>query len=317
MTNAPSFSSTTTGVFGTTPLVLAPPAEDIAPAYEYCRAITRTHAKSFYFCAQTLPYRKRLPIYAIYALCRHIDDLVDTTRNASREELTGKVEEWAEALRRVYDGRTFPAHPILVAWADSLKSFPIRYENALDLMRGCLTDLDEKDVRFGTFDELYVYAYRVASLVGLMSSEIFGYTDDSALQYAEALGIAFQLTNILRDVGEDARRNRIYIPIEDLRRFGCTEDDVLRGGLTPNFIELLKFQIRRARDYYREADKGIAMLSPDSRFTVYLSSRIYGGILEDIERHGYDVFSRRAHVSTIRKVANFPKLWAEAKIRFR
>lgn len=316
MTNAPSLSLTTTGVFGTSPLVRTPAPDDIAPAYEYCRAVTRTHAKSFYFCAQTLPTRKRLPIYAIYALCRHIDDLVDTTRNADRAELTAKVEEWAVALRRVYDGGEFPSHPILVAWSDSLKSFPIKYENAVDLMRGCLMDLDQKDVRFQTFDELYVYAYRVASLVGLMSSEIFGYTDESALQYAEALGIAFQLTNILRDVGEDARRNRIYLPTDELARLGVTEDDVMRGTVTPNFVDLMKFQIRRARDYYREADKGIPMLSPDSRFTVFLSSRIYGGILEDIERHDYDVFSRRAHVSTIRKVVNVPKLWAQAKMKF-
>lgn len=316
MTNAPSLSPTSTGVFGTMPLVRTPAPDEIGPAFEYCRAVTRTHAKSFYFCAQTLPTRKRLPIYAIYALCRHIDDLVDTTRNADRAELTARVQEWAEALKKVYDGTEFPSHPILLAWADSLKSFPIRYENAVDLMRGCLMDLDQKDVRFKNFDELYLYAYRVASLVGLMSSEIFGYSDDSALQYAEALGIAFQLTNILRDVGEDARRNRIYLPTDELARFGVSEDDILRGAVTPNFVELMKFQIRRARDYYREADKGIPMLSPDSRFTVFLSSRIYGGILEDIERHEYDVFSRRAHVSTIRKVVNVPKLWAQAKMKF-
>ncbi|MCS7080280.1 MAG: squalene/phytoene synthase family protein [Chloracidobacterium sp.] len=295
-----------------------PQAEQVAAAYAYCRDVTRTHAKSFYFCTQTLPAWKRPAIYGIYALCRRIDDLVDTNRRAAAEDIARAVNAWSEALRAVYAGEPFPAHPVLVAWYDFLPRFPVKLEHPLELMQGCLMDARlDGPVRFETFDELYTYAYRVASLVGLMTSEVFGYRDVSALQYAVALGIAFQLTNILRDVGEDARRDRIYLPLEDLRRFGCTEAMILQGRLTPEVIALLKFQIRRARDFYREAECGIPLLSPDSRFTVFLSSRLYGGILRDIERHGYDVFSRRAHVPLSGKLWALPRLWLQARWQFR
>ncbi|QUV84691.1 squalene/phytoene synthase family protein [Chloracidobacterium aggregatum] len=287
----------------------------VAAAYAYCREVTRTHAKSFYFCTQTLPRHKRPAIYAIYALCRQIDDLVDTNRHASPMDVTLAVDAWSQALRDLYAARPFPAHPVLIAWYDFLPHFPVRLEHPLELMQGCLMDArTEGPVRFERFDDLYTYAYRVASLVGLMTSEVFGYGDPSALQYAVALGIAFQLTNILRDVGEDARRNRIYLPLEDLRRFGCTEEMILQGRLTPEVVALLKFEICRARDFYREAECGIRLLSPDSRFTVFLSSRLYGGILRDIERHGYDVFSRRAHLSLGAKLWAVPPLWVRARL---
>lgn len=292
-----------------------PDAATVATAYAYCRDVTQTHAKSFYFCTQTLPRHKRPAIYAIYALCRQIDDLVDTNRQATAMEVSLAVEAWSQALRDLYAGRPFPAHPVLVAWHDFLPRFPVKLEHPLELMQGCLMDARvEGPVRFERFEDLYLYAYRVASLVGLMTSEVFGYRDPSALQYAVALGIAFQLTNILRDVGEDARRNRIYLPLEDLRRFGCTEEMLLEGRLTPEVIALLKFQICRARDFYREAECGIRLLAPDSRFTVFLSSRLYGGILRDIERHGYDVFSRRAHVSLWAKLWAVPPLWLRARL---
>lgn len=303
--------------FANLPAVQNPDAEQVAAAYAYCRDVTRTHAKSFYFCTQTLPAWKRPAIYGIYALCRRVDDLVDTNRQASPDEAARAVAAWSEALRAVYAGAPFPAHPVLIAWHDFLRRFPVKLEHPLELMQGCLMDARaDGPVRFETFDELYTYAYRVAALVGLMTSEVFGYRDASALQYAVALGIAFQLTNILRDVGEDARRDRIYLPLEDLRRFDCTEDMILRGRLTPEVTALLKFQIRRARDFYREAECGIPLLSPDSRFTVFLSSRLYGAILRDIERHGYDVFSRRAHVSLGGKLWALPRLWLQARWQF-
>jgi phytoene synthase len=289
-------------------------ADNPAPAYEFCRIVTRTHAKSFYFCAQTLPRVKRNPIYAIYALCREADDLADTLSADDPQRRAAGLAEWSQALRDLYARKPVPCHPVLIAWRDMLRTYPIRIEHPLELIHGVGMDLTQS--RFATFQELYAYAYRVASLVGLMTSEVFGYSDAAALQYAVALGVAFQLTNILRDVGEDARRDRIYIPLEDLSRFRCSEADVIEGRLTPNMISLLKFQVARARDYYREADKGIPFLSPDSRFTVFLSSRLYAGILADIEAHGYDVFSRRARVSLPRKLAQTPKLWLQAKMSF-
>jgi len=291
-----------------------PDPASITAAYAYCRNVIRTHAKSFYFCTQTLPKHKRPAIYAIYALCRQIDDLVDVNRHVSPGGIALAVEAWSEALRSLYARHPFPAHPILIAWHDFLPHFPVKLEHPLELMQGCLMDARlEGPVRFSCFDELYTYAYRVASLVGLMTIEVFGYSDPTALQYAVALGIAFQLTNILRDVGEDARRNRIYLPLEDMQRFGCTEDMILHGRLTPELVALLKFEICRARDFYREAECGIRLLSPDSRFTVLLSSRLYGGILRDIERHGYDVFSRRAHVPLAAKLWAVLPLWVEAR----
>ncbi len=303
--------------FAGRPRLRDPQPAQVAEAYAYCRDVTRTHAKSFYFCAQTLPPRKRPAIYGIYALCRQVDDLVDTNRQAPLDEVRLAIDAWSRALRAVYEGDAFPSHPVLIAWRDFLAQFPVKREHPLELMQGCLMDARADGlVRFETFDELYAYAYRVASLVGLMTSEVFGYRDASALQYAVALGIAFQLTNILRDVGEDARRNRIYLPLEDLHRFGCPESVILQERLTPEVIALLKFQIRRARDFYREAERGIPLLSRDSRFTVFLSSRLYGGILRDIERHGYDVFSRRAHVTLSGKVLALPRLWWQARQQF-
>ncbi|MGQ9897820.1 MAG: phytoene/squalene synthase family protein [Acidobacteriota bacterium] len=294
-----------------------PDPATVTAAYAYCRSVIRTHAKSFYFCTQTLPKRKRPAIYAIYALCRQIDDLVDTNRHASPMNVTLAVEAWAHALQELYAERPFPAHPVLTAWYDVLRQFPIKLEHPLELMQGCLMDArTEGPVRFERFEDLYTYAYRVASLVGLMTSEVFGYCDRSALQYAVALGIAFQLTNILRDVGEDARRNRIYLPLEDLHQFGCTERMILEGCLTPEVVALLKFEICRARDFYREAECGIRLLSPDSRLTVLLSSRLYGAILGDIERHGYDVFSRRAYVPFWAKVRAVPRLWVQSRLGF-
>jgi phytoene synthase len=178
-------------------------------------------------------------------------------------------------------------------------------------MTGVLMDTHVK--RYATFEELYVYCYRVASTVGLMSSEIFGYREPRTLEYAEALGIAMQLTNILRDVKEDARMNRIYLPQEDLRKFAVTEEQIFANKFDENFSELMKFQIRRAREFYQRAERGIALLEKDTRFTVLLASRIYGRILDEIERQNYDVFARRAHTTASQKIFLIPRIWRASK----
>jgi phytoene synthase len=153
----------------------------------------------------------------------------------------------------------------------------------------------------------------VASTVGLMSSEIFGYKRKEALIYAEAMGIAMQMTNILRDVGEDASMNRIYLPREDLLRFGVSEEQILKHQLSDNFIELMKFEIKRTRDFYREAEKGIPLLEKDVRFTVLIASKIYEKILDKIEEQNYDVFRKRAHTNLAQKIVSLPKIWIESK----
>jgi phytoene synthase len=285
-------------------------AAEIERAYRYCQRTTRTHAKSFYFCSRFLPREKRRAIYAVYALCRHVDDAVDAAGIRGERDAQAAVERWREELDAVYrEGRA--DSPVLVAWRDMLARFRIKQELPLELMRGVLMDTHVK--RYETWEDLRVYCYRVASTVGLMSSEIFGYEEPRTLLYAEQLGLAMQLTNILRDVGEDARMGRIYLPQEELRRFGYTEDDLLRGKLSEPFFALMDFEIERARALYREAEQGIPLLEPDTRFTVLLAARLYARILDEIERNGCDVYTRRAHLTLVGKLRAAPRIWRESQ----
>lgn len=297
-------------------------ATEVSIAYDYCRSVTKQHAKSFYFAAKFLPKHKQQPIYAIYALCRHVDDEVDEAEVNGEAEAVAAVDDWKCTLNAIYEGgspekiqtpdqlnenRNF----VLSAWQDLLKTYRIRSELPLDLMKGVLSDTHVN--RYETFDELYVYCYRVASTVGLMSSEIFGYTAPETLEYAEALGIAMQITNILRDIKEDAAMNRIYLPQEDLRRFNVSEQQIFENRLDDNFVELMKFEIERARRYYVEAEKGIALLDRDARFTVLLAARLYARILNEIEKQKYDVFIKRAHTLLSQKFLSIPRIWLQAR----
>ncbi len=200
---------------------------------------------------------------------------------------------------------------VLFAWQDLLKTYKIPQNLPFELMQGVVQDTHIK--RYETFDELYIYCYRVASTVGLMASEIFGYADEKTLKYAESLGIAMQLTNILRDIKEDAAMDRIYLPQEDLQKFNVSEKQIFAGEYDENFVELMKFQISRARDFYRKSEKGIALLEKDTRFTVLLAARIYAKILYEIERQNYNVFQTRAHTTLRQKIFSVPKIWLAAK----
>lgn len=290
-------------------------------AYKYCETVTKIHAKSFYFAAKFLPKDKQRPIYALYALCRHVDDEIDEiTEESSEAEAIRAVEKWRTELENIYElvgkDQDLPPekaeNPVFLVWHDLLKKYKIPLELPLELMKGVLMDTRIK--RYETFDELYVYCYRVASTVGLMSSEIFGYTGgQQTLDYAEALGIAMQLTNILRDVGEDAEMGRIYVPQEDLRKFGITEEQIFAQKYDDNFIELMKFEIERAREYYRKAEKGIPFLEQETRFTVLLALRLYSKILDEIERQSYNVFKSRAHTTKVQKILSIPSVWLESR----
>lgn len=300
-------------------------SQELTRAYDYCREVTQHHAKSFYFAAKFLPKKKQLPIYALYALCRHVDDEVDEAEIKSETQAVESVERWKEKLNLIYSqtedvqsskfkvqsSKFKEQNLILLAWKHLLETYKIPQNLPLELMQGVLMDTHIK--RYETFDELYVYCYRVASTVGLMSSEIFGYEKTETLDYAEALGIAMQLTNILRDVKEDAAMNRIYLPQEDLRKFGVTEKQIFENDFDENFVGLMKFQIKRAREYYKKAEQGIPLLEKDTRFTVLLASRIYGRILDEIERQNYDVFMRRAHTSKGQKFFSIPSIWLKAR----
>ncbi|MCF8382031.1 MAG: phytoene/squalene synthase family protein [Chlorobium sp.] len=286
-------------------------------AYRYCREISKHHAKTFYLATLFLPKRQQNPIFAIYALLRTVDDLVDlaedklTNGQITRQEINGLLENWKTRLKSCYQGEVAD-DPIMMAWHDTLKTYPIDIELPLDLMDGVAMDIEFR--KFETFDDLYVYCYKVASVVGLMTSEIFGYSDRQALQHAIELGIAMQLTNILRDIGEDIDRGRIYLPMEDLKRFNYSEEEFMKKTMNGNFLELMKFQIERARSYYRSAEKGIPMLEKESRFAVMVSSQNYCNILKAIEKNGYDVFSRRAYRSFYQKIRTIPGIWYKTRV---
>lgn len=292
---------------------------ELENAYQDCEKITKTHAKSFYFAAKFLPKHKRRPIYALYALCRSVDDEVDEIGENNETAAIKAIERWRKKLEGIYasDNEIIDSEiedSVFIAWRDLLQTYKIPKNLPLELMQGVLMDTSIK--RYQTFDELYVYCYRVASTVGLMSSEIFGYSDPKTLEYAEALGIAMQLTNILRDIKEDAAMGRIYLPQEDLRRFDISEKQIFENKYEnkydENFAAMMKFQIARARDYYRTAEKGIPLLEKDTRFTVLLAARIYAGILNEIERQNYDVFKKRAHTTFWQKLLMIPKIRREA-----
>lgn len=302
---------------------------ELKNAYKLCLEITKKHAKSFYFSARFLKPAKRLPIYALYALCRLVDDEVDAADVNNAQSAIEAVDNWKKKLDDVYSGIQSPKSkvqsskiknqlsvtdyqwPVLLAWRDMLSRYQIPQELPLELMQGVLMDTHIK--RYQTWDELYVYCYRVASTVGLMSSEIFGYEKPETLAYAEALGIAMQLTNILRDVREDAQLGRIYLPQEDLKKFGVSEEQVFANNSGANFIALIKFEIERARHYYSLAEKGIPLLEKDARFTVLLAAHIYGKILDEIERQNCDVFARRAHTTKLQKISLIPGIWRRAR----
>jgi len=291
--------------------------ERLKEAYAECRAITRYHAKTFYMATRFLPNHKQRGIFAIYSVCRYIDDLVDEAedllekRELTEDDIRLKLESWKQKLRDTYDGKAHD-NDILIAFSDVLRQYHIPIEMPFELMEGVCMDLFKN--RYETFDELYDYSFKVASIVGLMTSQVFGYESQEALGYAVDLGIAMQLTNILRDVGEDLQRDRIYLPQEDLDRFDVSEEELFNHRRTENVIELLDFQIERTRRYYQRSDKGIGLLSSDSRLPVYLARQNYGRILDKIEENNYNVFDKRAYLNATEKFSILPRAYYQMKV---
>ncbi|MCB0712729.1 MAG: phytoene/squalene synthase family protein [Ignavibacteriae bacterium] len=288
---------------------------EIELAYDYCRSVTATHARTFYFASLFLNRQKRAACYAVYAFCRYVDDLADEHGEPDNPMANIAMEralsQWRNDLESVYSGEK-KKEPVMLAWADVLNRYDIPKELPELLIEGCMSDI-RSTVRFETFDELYGYCYKVASVVGLMTSRIFGYRDQDADSRAVDLGIAMQLTNILRDIGEDVAMNRVYLPQEELEEFGLENWDLVEGRITPEFRRFMSFQIDRARQYYSSANSGIPMLEPDSQLTVQLMSHNYAAILGAIEQNDYDVFSRRAFVPLHRKLLSVPRLWLQGK----
>ena len=290
--------------------------QSLQSAYSHCRSITKKHAKTFYMATRFLPNHKQRSIFAIYGLCRYLDDLVDEAEDLiehheiSHLEIYERLDIFKNNLVNSYKGIN-QNDPILIAFSDTLKRYEISLELPLLLLEGVKMDLQKS--RYNTFDELYDYSYKVASVVGLMTSEVFGYTNKKALDYAVDLGIAMQLTNILRDVGEDLARDRIYLPADELEEFGIRRDSLLSKEKTPEFCEFMSFQIERARRYYIEADKGVSMLDQDSRLPVLLARENYSRILDKIEENNYNVFEERAFLNSAEKLSIIPKVMYNLK----
>jgi phytoene synthase len=232
---------------------------------------------------------KRRAVWAVYAFCRTADDLADSSEPAA--ERLAAINDWHARLCTAFAGR--PDHPLTVALADAVAQYHIPIEPALQLLEGARQDVVVR--RYETYEELRRYCYLVASTVGLLVCPLLGY-EPGALKYGIELGRAMQMTNILRDVGEDSRLGRIYVPAEDLRRFNYTEERLLAGTVDRDFVALMRFQIARVRAMYEEAAPGIELLAPSSRYTVRVALSLYRRILNEIEHNGYDVFTRRAHV---------------------
>ena len=274
-------------------------AEENRAAFEYARKITAHYSKSFYFSAQMLPSEQRWATFALYGFCRHCDNLIDTPRQRTETEILREIQRLTEELQIAYNtGES--QDPIIRAFILVAKASGIPIAYPLDLLNGVAMDVQQ--ARYKTFDELSLFCYRVAAVVGLMMTHVLGYKDERAFGYAKQLGIAMQLTNILRDIKEDKEMGRLYIPQADLAAFGVTEQDIFNEKMTPQLRALIKFQIERADQYYTEAIPGISLLKTESQYAIYSAARIYRGILRKIEDQDYNPFLSRVFVSSTQKV---------------
>ncbi|ARV61292.1 phytoene synthase [Nostocales cyanobacterium HT-58-2] len=290
-------------------------------SYKLCRQLIVKYSTTFYIGTLLVNKPKRKHIWAIYAWCRRTDELVDGPASAITTPET--LDLWEQQLESIFAG--CPSDSFDVALVDTIQRFPIDIQPFRDMIAGQRMDLYR--TRYQTFEELYLYCYRVAGTVGLMSTAVMG-VDASTntapwnchqqpyvpTEEAITLGIAHQLTNILRDVGEDAKRGRIYIPQEDLARFNYTEQDLFQGVVDERWRSLMRFQIARARQFYLKAEKGISHLSADARLPVWASLMHYSRILNIIERNDYNVFTQRAYVPQWQKLRALPVAWLRAQV---
>lgn len=280
---------------------------DLDADYARCAEITRRSSSNFYYAFMLLPAERRRALHAVYAFCRFIDDIADDEPAGDAKAL---LKRWREEVDRVYAGA--PTRAISRALADSARHFNIPREHFDEIITGVEMDLTRN--RYATFDELRQYCYRVASAVGLICIEIFGYTNPAARDYAEKLGIACQLTNILRDVKEDAQRNRIYLPLDDLARFDVSEEEILHSVYNDNFVRLMQFEAARAQEFYREAEAALPAEDRSSLLTAEAMRMIYGALLDRIVRSNYRVLDRRHSLSAPLKLYLVGRAWASGRL---
>lgn len=267
------------------------------------RLVTKGSGSNFYYAFRFLPKPKREAIYAVYAFCRLSDDLVDEAQ-AGGDPATA-LTRWRKELDVYF--RDGVGHPVIVSAGQAARRFKIPKVYFEELLNGMEMDLTSS--RYATFDELYSYCYRVASVVGLICIEIFGYTNPKTREYAERLGVAFQLTNILRDLTTDAARGRVYLPLDELKRFGYSEDELFAGVYNDAFVELMRFQCKRAKEYYAAASDALPSEDRRSLLAAEIMRAIYYRLLLKIEQQRYDVFRANVSLSTPQKLLLAGSLW--------
>ncbi len=270
---------------------------------EYCQNKAAGSGSSFYYSFKFLPPDKRHAITALYAFCREVDDAVDECSDTNVARTT--LNWWRGEVTAVYEGT--PQHPVGQALAPIVRQFSLPQEHFLEIIDGMEMDLEHHT--YPDFKSLQLYCYRVASVVGLLAAEIFGYTDRKTLKYAHDLGLAFQLTNIIRDVGEDARRGRIYLPLDELQRFGVPVQDVFDARETHAFLELMQFQIARARRYYQQAFDLLPPADRKAQRTGLIMAAIYRATLEQVVASGCHVLRERVSLGTAYKLWLAFKTW--------
>jgi 15-cis-phytoene synthase len=271
--------------------------------HQYCQQKAAASGSSFYYSFLFLPPERRRAITALYAFCREVDDVVDECTEEAVAHM--KLAWWRKEISAAYHGT--PQHPVARALADVAARFSLPEELLNEIIDGMQMDLERN--RYPDFDALRLYCHRVAGVVGLLSAEIFGYADKRTLAYAADLGLAFQLTNIIRDVGEDARRDRIYLPVNELQRFGIGEPDILQARETDAFRRLMEFQVERALGYYSQAFSALPAADRRAQRPGIIMAAIYRALLDEIRRDGCRVLTRRTSLTPIRKLLIAWRTW--------
>src|SRR5437868_1716787 len=273
---------------------------------EYCQQKAAASGSSFYYSFLFLPPERRRAITALYAFCREVDDIVDETSDPHLAAT--KLAWWRSELANLFAGK--PQHPVAKALLPSVEKFGVTEEKLGEIIDGMEMDLTQ--TRYLDWPGLERYCYRVAGVVGLLAAGIFGYRDPRTLDYAKNLGIAFQLTNIIRDVGEDARMNRVYLPIEDLQRFGVPAADILQARETAGFRSLMEFEAERARGYYASAMSALPAADRRTQRPGLIMAAIYRTLLDEIQREGFQVLTRRTSLTPLRKFWIAWRTWVAA-----
>jgi len=263
---------------------------------QYCQDKAAKSGSSFYYSFLFLPAMQKQAIIALYAFCREVDDVVDECSDPSLA--SNKLDWWRSEINNLFDGK--PNHPVTQALKTSIENYNLPQEYFVEIIDGMSMDLEQ--FTYASFKDLSLYCYRVASVVGLMAAEIFGYQDRQTLKYAHNLGMAFQLTNILRDVAEDAARGRIYIPQDELKQFNVSQEDILNHHMTDNARQLMAFQAQRANDYYQKAFDLLPESDRYSQRCGIIMSAIYQATLKEIENDHYRVLDQRISLTPLRKL---------------